>query len=128
MKKQMHYEWLSNCIINEGGYLCNNLIRQCIYTKNSNMPINITMCEDLLISFKLFESIKIASKLNYQTYFYRQHFSSVTHSCNVSETKIKNTYESNLLIVDGISKIRDKYKLNFKKNNILTYNRSFNIQ
>lgn len=113
------YEWLSNCIINEGGYLCNSLIRQCIYIKNSTISNKITISEDLLISFKLFEDIKIVSKLNSQTYFYRQHSYSACHSYNTSDTKIKNTYESILLVVDGISKIRDNYKLNFKNNNIL---------
>ena len=113
------YDWL-RCVIGEGGYIWNCLIKRYIYINASNLSNEITMSEDLLISFNLFGDLNITNKLNSPTYYYRHHINSACHSYNLSKKKIEKTYKSILLVVKGISDVRDKYKLNFKSNNILS--------
>ena len=112
------YDWLK-CVIEEGGYIWNSLIKKNLYIDASNISNEITLSEDLLISFKLFEYLDKTHKLNSPTYYYRQHINSACHSYNVSEKKMKETFKSILLVIEGISKVRDKYKFDFKNNNIL---------
>ena len=126
------YDWL-RCVINEGGYICNSLIKKSLYIEASNISNEITMSEDLLISFNLFGYINVANKLNTPTYYYRQLNSSASHSCYISEKNILRTYKSDILVTNGISKIRDTYKTLLKKHKLITeidvyiFNRVINI-
>ena len=110
------YDWL-RCVINEGGYICNSLVKKGIFIQAYTIPQEMTIYEDLLISFNLFSYINKVKKLESQTYIYVQYQHSASHSYK-SEKNIYKTYNSVIILTKEISKIRDKYLTNLKKHNI----------